>query len=239
LPKLWTFTCQGVLRTVPQVGKNDKATSTPHQNKATYEATEQIVALFTRPEESEWVLKSQADVEEHFWSQVEHLNQPDSCWLWLGSITTKGYGIFTWRDPMSGICKRELAHRMAFAIFCSYLPKYLVHACGERRCVRPTHLFNGNPFKELTLTSATGHQMRRSSSHLTAEEALTIRVAAALGADEGELAFLYNVQKRYIARITLGRTFKYVGGPIREPRSQGVREYREQWLEQIRESVVQ
>jgi predicted transcriptional regulator len=74
---------------------------------------------------------------------------------------------------------------------------------------------------------------------LTAEEVLIIRVAASLGADEGELALRYDVPQRYIARITLGRTFKDVGGPIREPRSQGIKAYRRQWLEQIRESVVQ
>ena len=196
------------------------------------------MALFKIPPESEWIFKSQVDVEEHFWSKVENLNQPDSCWLWLGSITGNGYGIFTWRDPTFGFCKRELAHRMAFAIFSSYLPRYLIHGCGNRRCVRPTHLFAGNPFKELTLTSAAGHQTKR-SSHFSAEEALAIRVAAAFGADEGELARRYDVPQRYVARITLGRTFKDVGGPLREPRSQGIREYRERWLEQIRESVVQ
>jgi hypothetical protein len=198
------------------------------------------MALFRIPDESEWVLRSQVDVEEHFWSKVENLNQPDSCWLWSGSISSNGYGIFTWRDPMSGICERELAHRMAFAIFCGYRPKYLVHACGERRCVRPTHLFNGNPFRELTLTSTSGHQMKSAcSSHLTAEEALTIRVAASLGADEGELALRYNVPTRYVARITLGRTFKNAGGPIRGPRHRGIKVYRKEWLEQLRESVVQ
>ncbi len=62
------------------------------------------------------------------------------CWLWRGSITKRGFGIFS----IAG--KRYGAHRVAYEMFhgCSLAGEHLRHVCtGGRACVQPAHLLLG------------------------------------------------------------------------------------------------
>jgi hypothetical protein len=58
------------------------------------------------------------------------------CWLWQGSVTTRGYG-------QCGYKKRVLkAHRLIYEILVGPIPKGLEldHLCRIKRCVNPDHL---------------------------------------------------------------------------------------------------
>lgn len=58
------------------------------------------------------------------------------CWLWTGSLTTSGYGQFSWKRRMMQ------AHRLSLELRGVAIPEGMVvdHVCRVRSCVNPDHL---------------------------------------------------------------------------------------------------
>lgn len=77
------------------------------------------------------------DVESLFWN---HVNKTETCWLWTGRITSKGYG--RWRSSRAGYPHGTGAHRAAYVFLIGPIPENLVldHLCRVRHCVNPDHL---------------------------------------------------------------------------------------------------
>jgi len=78
-------------------------------------------------------LKIPLPMPERFWAKV---NKTETCWLWTGSKTTKGYGHF-------GIGpKLVAAHRWAYEDANGPIPEgmQIDHICRVRECVNPEHL---------------------------------------------------------------------------------------------------
>lgn len=74
-------------------------------------------------------------LEERFEAYI--LPEPNSgCWLWIGGITSSGYGAF-WRNG-----KTVLAHRVCYEIHKGQVPRELTldHLCRNTACVNPDHL---------------------------------------------------------------------------------------------------
>jgi hypothetical protein len=78
-------------------------------------------------------------VMERFWEKVAI--DPDGCWVWTAYTNRDGYGRFLARMAEGGHCV-VAAHRFIYEAAYGPIPDGLTvdHLCGNRRCVRPTHL---------------------------------------------------------------------------------------------------
>jgi hypothetical protein len=73
---------------------------------------------------------------ERLWARVKIT---DTCWLWMGSHSTAGYGTITVDS------KAILVHRLAYELTFGPIPDglWVLHRCDTPACVRPVHLFLG------------------------------------------------------------------------------------------------
>ncbi len=78
-----------------------------------------------------------------WWAKVDRASTPDGCWNWTGGINSKtGYGL----SSLSVFGKERATHRQSFYLANGYFPKRplgVLHRCGNPRCVRPDHLYEG------------------------------------------------------------------------------------------------
>lgn len=60
----------------------------------------------------------------------------DGCWIWIGSISKKGYGIYHYKG------RPRSAHRASYDMFVGFIGENTVidHVCRNRLCVNPNHL---------------------------------------------------------------------------------------------------
>jgi hypothetical protein len=89
-----------------------------------------------------------------------------TCWGWLGSFNTHGYGQL-WVAEL-GRC--EIASRISWCIYCGSIPQELLvrHSCDNRGCVNPNHLLLGS-----TLDNA---QDRKVRGGFVAENACNVKL---------------------------------------------------------------
>ncbi len=91
--------------------------------------------------------KMRPTVQDRFWLKV---NKTSSCWLWIGSKDSNGYGTFNMGRNEHGVIKYERPHRYAwFLTYGSYPAKGLVadHLCRVRSCCNPEHIEIVTPFE--------------------------------------------------------------------------------------------
>lgn len=77
-------------------------------------------------------------MEKRFWKKV--LKSP-KCWEWTGASSGRGYGVLR----VEG--KNIYSHRLSYELHNGKIPEgnYIDHICGNKSCVRPSHLQSVTP----------------------------------------------------------------------------------------------
>lgn len=184
---------------------------------------------------------------KNFWAKVEKIDAPDGCWIWVGSLTRKGYGHFRVGD------KLQSTHRISYNIHVGAVPKglFVLHKCDVRNCIRAEHLFLGTNQdnmddmvkKKRYFTGVTDNAPKPPVLNLhnvpagekTYNAKLTewdVRAIHRLYKDEGwsqsKLAKQFCVGQMQVCRILRGERWRHLGlEPIKSPTVQD-REARKQ-----------
>ncbi|MGE5617840.1 MAG: HNH endonuclease [Sphingomonadaceae bacterium] len=167
--------------------------------------------------------ETRATVEERFWSKVQ--KSEDGCWVWNGTIRQTGYGTLKIGGRMVA------AHRLAYDLVKGPIPEDMCvcHACDNRTCVRPDHLFIGtradnNRDMRIKGRAARGERHgththpervprgeRAAKAKLTNRQVVEIRRLRATGeASYGSLARRYGVSHRAIKKAITGESWGHV-----------------------------
>lgn len=131
------------------------------------------------------------------------------CWLWTGSVTTKGYG-----DLRAGT-KRRIAHRFAYEQAFGEIPLgfMVCHRCDVRRCENQTHFFLGrakNNSEDMVLKGRQAAGDRNGRRKLDSVAVATIKAVYAQGTStQAAIANRFSVSPQTISRVVTGKNWRY------------------------------
>lgn len=152
----------------------------------------------------------------YFWEHVdkngpvpEHCPELGPCWVWTGPQNVTGYGrIFI-------VDKYVAVHRFSYKLHKGPLGPNMnaCHACDNRICIRPEHLFEGTSQDNAADRDRKGRQargVRSNSAKLNDDLVRQIRDLHSQGMPYTQIAKLLNVTVGSVGKAGRGLTWKHV-----------------------------
>ena len=139
--------------------------------------------------------------------------QLSPCWECQGVAGKDGY-VSIWVGN-----NQVRAHRVAYSLFCGKIhhTKSVLHACDNKRCINPSHLFLGTQRDNVHDCMKKGRftiGSRNGVSKLTEAQVSEMRSLYGKyghgGMIQRELAKKYGVSRVLVSDITRGKTWKHV-----------------------------
>ncbi len=87
----------------------------------------------------------------NFWNRVN--KQPDGCWIWIGTLTNRGYGQLRWGGP-----KKQATHVAYFIAHNKWPENQVNHKCHNPLCVNPDHIYDGTQIENMADMKIAGRQ---------------------------------------------------------------------------------
>lgn len=149
-------------------------------------------------------------IEQRFWKYVERRG-PQECWEWTGAKDGNGYG----HIKFVGGCNIR-AHRLSYFLAHRKDPAALMvcHACDNRVCVNPAHLWLGTGDENMADMATKGRAARREAggekngnAKLTAAQIETVKGLIRRGRNNTEIARMFGVTHQAISRIRRGKAW--------------------------------
>lgn len=130
----------------------------------------------------------------------------DGCWEWTGALYSNGYGAL---NATTAVDRYEsfLAHREMFAWWHGRRPKNLVlHHCDNRKCCRPSHLYDGTYSQNMRDTL---RRSRHPRIKLSVEAAAEIKSLKQSGTPVMEIAKRFNIDRGQVWRVYTGKSWAF------------------------------
>lgn len=148
---------------------------------------------------------SDAEQALMFLRKVKDFGTDDDCWAWVGASKGNGYGHTTYQG------KNMPAHRKAFLIFKGEIPAGfdVCHACDNRWCVNPAHLFLGTRAENMADAMKKGRTDGGHRKRLNEIQIQEVRRRLNRGEQSSQIAQALGLHQGTISQIKLGGS--YVG----------------------------
>lgn len=132
---------------------------------------------------------------------MSQVDVSEGCWNWLGTMNNTGYGTFG----------SFLAHRWMHLMMSGDDPEVVRHSCGNRSCVKPTHLLSGTQSENMQdkFFDGTGNTQKLTPGDVREIRARFTRRNRKF-TNAGELAEEFGITKKYVTLIAEGKRLTYV-----------------------------
>jgi hypothetical protein len=140
-----------------------------------------------------------------------YIPEPNTgCWLWLGVINRKGYGVIQLKVKSKPKRPSVLAHRYSYAMNKGAIPDglFVCHSCDQRSCINPDHLFLGTA-KDNQQDMARKGRGGNPTAKMTMEKARQLRgVREETGLPWSEIGPMFGITRGAASAIGRGLTWR-------------------------------
>lgn len=135
---------------------------------------------------------------------------PDGCWIWLGYLNTRGYGLV----KFNGLAC--LAHRVNYELFKGNIPDGMqaCHHCDNRACINPDHIFIGTALdnaKDMVRKGRSPNNLgeKNPNAIVTGDQVIEIRALKGKKTYK-EIGNMYGISRHYAWNLANRKSWKHI-----------------------------